>query len=45
MQFNVTWYAVARNVSILFKKWIGSLCQVGLPPAKDFSSQLVARLY
>ncbi len=45
MQFNVTWYAVARNVSILFKKWISSLCQVGLPPAKDFSSQLVARLY
>ncbi len=45
MQYNVTWFAVTRNISILFKKWIGSLCQVGLPPTKDFSSQQVARLY
>ncbi len=35
MQYNVTWFAVARNVSILFKKM----------DRKIFLGQLVARLY
>ncbi len=46
MQYNTTtWFPGARNVGILLKKWISPLCQVDLPPIKDFSSQLVARLY
>ncbi len=38
LQYNVTWLAGTFRIdSILFKKMIGSLCQEGLSPTKDFT--------